>query len=563
MNEIAELVRQTVAAGLQRKSVTTCARWAEKYRVMGNPFPGPFSFDHHPWLYGMHMCEAEKAIGQKAAQMGFTEWAMNTAFFYMDVKGMDVLYVLPTSSDASDFSAGRFDPALELSPHLQNFFADVNNVGLKRAGSNMLYVRGSGSRSQLKSIPTPVIIFDELDEMPKESIALAEERQSGQLEHKTLGLSTPSIEDFGVNAEYKNTTQEEYTFKCPHCNRRTELSFPDCLVVTGESLVDPKVKDSYIKCKECDVKLDHSEKINFLREKEFGGTGEWVPRFSDRDIRGFHISQLYSMVKAGTPYMLALAVLKARLDPTRAQELWNSKLGLCFEADGARITEKQIADAIGRYYKGPMINGSTIRTMGVDVGSVLHIVVKEFSFSDVWMPAMSINDLATARVLYEGTTSGKVENDQSDFGEARQIFEDYRVHGCVVDAEPERREALRFAQSLWGRVLLCDYLFSQAGREASVNEDEASIKVNRTAWMDVSLGRFRNGSISIPVDTSLTYKRQLREPVRVYKEDKRGNKFGVYENVGPDHFAHADTYAEIALPLAASLARNQDITELY
>ena len=91
----------------------------------------------------MHDAEERKIVGQKAAQMGYTEWAMNMTFFHMDVKGQDVLYVLPSSDDASDFSAARFDPALEDSEHLRNLFSNVNNVGLKRAGHSTLYVRGS------------------------------------------------------------------------------------------------------------------------------------------------------------------------------------------------------------------------------------------------------------------------------------------------------------------------------------------------------------------------------------------------------------------------------------
>lgn len=165
MSTLTELIAEQVASGLKRKSVTSCSRWAETYREMGTPFPGPWRFDHHPWLLEMHDAEEDLLIGQKAAQMGYTEWAMNTAFFSMDIFGYDVLYILPSSDDASDFSSGRFDPALELSPHLRNFFADVNNVGLKRAGNNILYVRGSRSRSKLKSVPTPVMIYDEVDEM--------------------------------------------------------------------------------------------------------------------------------------------------------------------------------------------------------------------------------------------------------------------------------------------------------------------------------------------------------------------------------------------------------------
>jgi len=121
---------------------------------MGQPFPGPWSFKYHPWAKGMHDCTAEIMVGQKGAQLCYTEVGLNKSYYNIDVLGNSVLYVLPASTpDAADFSTSRFDPALELSPHLASLFSDVKNIGHKRAGSANLFIRGSRSRNQLKSIP--------------------------------------------------------------------------------------------------------------------------------------------------------------------------------------------------------------------------------------------------------------------------------------------------------------------------------------------------------------------------------------------------------------------------
>src|SRR5690606_15482996 len=198
-------------------------------------------------------------------------------------------------------------------------FADVNNVGMKRAGSTTLYVRGSHSRSKLKSIPTAVIVFDELDEMPKASVALAKERQSGQFQTLTLFLSTPTIEDAGINLEFKLSTQEYYYFRCPGCSRFITLNEDESLVVTGETLTDPRISESYYQCTLCKKKLLHEEKPEFLKAKKFGGTGQFIATNTDRDARGFHVSQFYSSAKIGHPAEMAQAYLRAKLDPTYAQ----------------------------------------------------------------------------------------------------------------------------------------------------------------------------------------------------------------------------------------------------
>ena len=65
---------------------------------MGNPFPGLWTFDHHPWLREMMDSEDQFCVGQKAAQMGFTEVALNRSFYKLDIKKVSVLYILPSKS---------------------------------------------------------------------------------------------------------------------------------------------------------------------------------------------------------------------------------------------------------------------------------------------------------------------------------------------------------------------------------------------------------------------------------------------------------------------------------
>lgn len=349
-------------------------------------------------------------------------------------------------------------------------------------------------------------------------------------------------------------------FQCPSCSRFIEMSFPECIVITAESLTDPRIEESYYKCSLCDAKLHHENKIDFLRHKERGGNAHFVPTNTESRGRGFHINQMYSMAKAGKPDRLAFAYLMSLTDPTYEQEFFNSKLAKCHAVEGAKVTDEHLTKCTGQYKKGTTSNVSTIVTMGIDVGAVLHIVIREWFFDNPYpTPGLSINDIATSRILYEGTSSGKMD----DFDEAEELFKQYGCITGIVDAEPERRAALQFAQKLYGRILLCDYMFSQQGKEATVNEDECSIKVNRTAWMDLSLGRYKNQTTQIPVDASLQFKTQIKEPVRIYKEDKWGGKYGVYESVKADHFAHADTYAEIALGFGVSIATNQDIHGMY
>ena len=547
MHHLTKLLGHRIASGLKRKSITRCSQWAEYYRVMGSPFPGKWSFLHHPWAKEMHDCDSDMMVGQKAAQLAFTEVALNKSFYAIDIHGVNVLYVLPAATpDAKDFSTSRFDPALEASAHLKNLFTDVKNVGHKRAGNANLFIRGSRSRSQLKSTPAALIILDEVDEMNQKNISLVFERTSGQLNKQIVMISTPTIDKYGVNFHYRQTSQEHYFFKCPHCSKWTELTWPDCLVITAEGLLDASIINTYLKCRECNHSLDHNTKIDWLSLDN----AKWVASYTDRMARGFHINQMYSMTVE--PYEIAQSYFRAQRDPADEQEFYNSKMGITHTVEGAKITENMIKDCFGDYTSLDTSPSNTLITIGIDVGTWLHYEVDQWIL-DGSVSSADVNIVANCRVLKQG----KLKH----FEELDDLLRKYKATFCVIDANPERRKAFEFAQRFYGYVRLCFYGRGVASKQIKYSaDDELTMTVDRTSWMDMSLGRFKSKNIVLPRDTDMEYREQIMAPVRIYEKDSDGNPTGKYvtghEN---DHYAHARTYAEIALQSAVSLARNENI----
>ncbi len=546
---LAALIAERVAAGLQRKSLTKCSRWAEKCRVMGKPYPGPWSFTHHPWLREMHDSEAELNIGQKSAQMGYTESVLNITFFNIDVKGVDCLYVLPAKTpDAGDFSAARFDPALELSKHLSTIFSEVKNVGHKRAGTTNLYIRGSRSRAGLKSVPVGGVILDELDEMTQANVELALERTSGQVEKWVWMISTATIEGYGINKRFIDSSQSHFYFSCPSCRKQIELKFPESLVITAEDPEDPKVKDSHLICTECEATLAHQSKPDWL------AGGKWVEHVANRDSKGWHINQLYSCTVS--PEAIAKLYLQSLHDKAAEQEFWNSKLGLPHAVDGARVTDKNIDEARGEHDRGRTApRPNTVITMGIDVGSWLHYEIDEWILPQ-YASGSDINLYSRCRVLHYD----KVRS----FEELYSIMPFWGVHFAVIDAQPEKRKALEFANKFHGRVRLCWYPNGISGKTISENQEEMSVSVDRTTWLDLSLGRFHRGKpwLTLPNEVNLEYRTHIKALVRIYEKDKNDNPIGRYvKGSDQDHYAHARNYAEIALPLAAGLGSSSDIIQ--
>lgn len=550
MSTIAKAFMERLGAGIQRKSISTPSRWALQYRIMGSPFPGPFSFKYHPWLREMHDSQAPENSGQKSAQMGYTENLLDIAFFTNDIKQRDVLYVLPNKTpDASDFSASRFDAAVELSAHLKALYSDVKNIGHKRAGAANMYIRGSQAKAGLKSVPVSVLLLDEVEEMNQDNIPLAYERLSGQMEKLIWAISTASIAGVGINKIFSRSSQEHFFFKCPCCSRQVEFRWPDSLVITGDELDDPKLVNSHLICTECKNKLHHEAKYEYLQ------SGLWVPSFPDRVQlhRGFYVNQMYSSTVS--PFELAVAFIKGRSDQTSEQEFFNSKMGLPHEAKGARLSDGEIRACIGDHLSGPRYTAGKIVTMGVDQGRVCHYEIDEWTIGQ--FHGNDANTRAHCKVLEVGTTKS--------FDDLDKLMSKFGIHACVIDAHPERRTAFAFASRFFGYVWMAFYGNGVNGKQIHLNETEEGepmITVDRTSWMDAALNRFRGERkrISICKDAGPEYTEHLKAPVRVNKMDQNGNPVARYMNDKADHYAHARTYSEIAFKQAVQAASHQDIT---
>jgi len=551
MSDLTNIFCEALVDGMQSRTMTTCSRWATRRRVMGEPFPGAYGFVHHPWCKEIHDSKASYNSAMKAAQMGITEIAINRAFYTVDVLHKDVLYVLPTLNNASDFAKARFNSALLYSPYLQRLFTSTNTISLKQAGGTNLYIRGSRGDANLKSVPVSTLILDEVNEMDQKQIWLALERLSGHIEKSVWAISTPTVPKYGIHKLFQQGTQEHFVFKCPHCKRWTELIWPDCIEIVGEVVSDPRCRESYLKCKECGHKLDHKTKVDWLNFDNC----KWEGTIScDPDHRSFQINQLYSFTVS--PGEIVVAHFRGLGDEAALVEFHNSKLGQPYIPAGGLVTDTELENVVGTHLKNdprPNIGGDRCICMGVDQGKLNHVVIVEFFFDQY---NQDLNAAAFGRLLWEGTVPG------DNFEELDRLMREWQVLGCVIDADPQINDARRFARRFHGYVSLCRYRRGCTGKEIQVSEEEGGAPIatcDRTNWLDATLGRFHNNRIQIPADVSMEFRDHMKNVVRTYEKDGLNNPRAVYINTGADHFVHALTYAEIALPLAAGVVTGRDI----
>lgn len=505
---------------------------------MPHPFRGPLKFDRFPWQPEILNVDEGIVTVKKAAQIGFSVAGMIRALYIINEKVEDVLYVLPTAGLAGDFSQGRLDALTDLSPHLKGMWGKTNKVGLKITNQNAsLYIRGSVSDRGLVSVPISTAIIDEYDRCADNTYDLVTERLSGQ-EHKYLfSLSTPTLPEFGIDKQYRQGTMEEFFFRCPSCGKFETLRFPDNVAIYGDYPGDPESEKSYYFCTQCNNKLPHEGKKDWLKE------AEWVAqRTNVKGHRSFHINQMFSSTV--TPAELVNGHHKAQLSDLAAIEFKNQKLGESHISEGARVTDSIIDECYDKSYRigqDRPEQADRLICMGVDVGTFLDCWIAEFEYTSD--PKNMPYENSRQRLLQVTRIPSE------DWNALANLMREWQIRHACIDFQPDTVNARRFCRQFKGYASMVAYRRGTVGNEIKETKDEQGVPcltVDRTVFLDLALGRFHKKKITVPAGFHGVAREHLKAPIRTYELDELGLPRGVYKSIADDHLAHAAAYCEIA-----------------
>jgi hypothetical protein len=501
--------------------------WTAAHRVIAGR---EFDFTDHEYLKGLYLEEGPHVVIRKAAQMGASEYAISRAIHFAACKGGSVIYFFPSDHDVAEFSQDRFGPAIEQSEYLAALVRNTDTVGLKHIGEGSIHFRGTRSPTRMKSVPADFLVFDELDEMKPASIELARKRLGHSQWGWELALSTPSLPGYGIDAAFVETDQRFWLLKCAHCNSWWCLE--DLFLEHHGSPADPRSEICFVKgpagaenlvCMKCGKPLDPA-------------LGAWVAKY-ERPAHGYQLSKFASVIisererKAGASTKPAALLADWRRTQFPA-EFYKSELGLPYLAADGGLREEDLLALVGAYAQ---TNSGKGCVMGVDQGSGLHIVVKE--------PHES-GRVFTVRVHHEPAAD-------ATFTHLDYFMDAFDVRACVVDAQPGQHAARDFANRYPGRVYLAYYGTTQKGLAdwGYDKEHTPTVTIGRTEAFDAWRDTYQKDTHRLPrVEDELTeYVKEMTNILRTVIEDPQtGGKRAIWIKRGPDHFAHADSYAEIA-----------------
>lgn len=496
-----------MASPATRATTEPLAGWAQKrIRLEGKPF----RFDGHEYLRTIYNDTAQHVVLSKAAQIGGTTWAILRAI-HSCVMGLSGMYFFPTRTDVLEFSRSRVGPLLQQNPFLGRLITDTDTVGLKRIGTAYLYLRGMQSTVGMKSVPADWLVFDELDEASPEAKSLARERLAHSDYKRIVELSNPSLPDYGIDAAYAQSDQRDWFVRCAGCGQWSSpvQEFPTRLGHEVRIIQEREDGTAFLACPKCAEPLGLDD-------------GEWVPAFPDRSIHGYRISQLMSS-------KVDPAEILREYRTTRFPErFYNLKVGIAWADTQNRLDRAAVLACCG---EAGLLEGSDRScTMGVDTGSLLHVVVSR-----------RIQDSPDRReVIYIGT--------RQEYSELDELMKRYKVSRCVIDALPEIHATRAFAKRHLHRIFLNYFQESQRGA-FRWDTEEHLVYENRTEALDTSRQAIRERRVVLPRGGPVLqeFADHLAADVKQLVEDEEtGARAFRYVKTGTNHYSLAFTYDCIA-----------------
>ena len=464
----------------------------------------PFSFKHHEYLRDIYYDPSPRIVIRKAAQMGYSTYAILRSIHgcqFLYPKGS--LYLFPNKDEVTDFSKTRFKRFLAENPVISRNISDTDTAHVKQIGKAFLYLRGARTRVGLKSIPVDEVIYDEYDEMEPKMVELAEHRLDHSLEKRVLKLSTPTIPEYGIDAELTYSNQKQWFIPCKYCGEKTclEDEFPKC--IEQREGIWKRV------CKNC-------------KREIFPADGSWEAKNPGSDISGYYISQLNSH------FVSLQEIMKKWELGENISELYNSILGLPYSEPGHRLMREEVLSLCGKHLQQTNDPGPT--SMGIDTGKELHVVIGK-KISNV-----------ISHIIY----TGKHRN-WEDLG---NLMTDFNVMTCVIDGLPHTQDARDFADKHRGKVFLRMAYNPLTMGIVTWNYEDFTVKANRTETLDHSHNLILGRRVVLPrrsrdVEEFAEHCEAITKK-NIIDEDTKVQKAKWFNTNKPDHYRHAFNFWAMA-----------------
>jgi hypothetical protein len=488
------------------------------------------------------LCDESKLLAVlKCSQVGFSTISIFKTAYHNIKYGHNVIYTLPTDSDAQEFAKAKTNLIIANNPTIQGFMVDdsLHTKSFKTLdGSNtgFWFMKGTYGTSAAIMQTADILVKDEFDRSNQPVLNQYKSRITASHYGAEWEFSNPTFPSFGVDYTWQLSDQKHYIYWCPKCDHASYITFEPEGFDGGNTHHVCKERSEFV-CGSCNEVLDRRK-----AEKE------WVSKYQENKygISGYWISQMMA------PWITAPKLLREH--QLTLPDVWsNFFLGRPYASNSNTLDPSNIIKNVQYNDNGyVMKNPGKYRVLGVDVGGTID----NPHFHCVKGAEDGIDQIV------------KLQGEE----QLHNFMRMQNISMCVLDNAPYPEIAVRLTKAFPGKVWRCVFDYNDKRKELYESDYKTRIvNVHRTRLFDRVVDGYITGERKVfiegmeptlsamgggeslckhwkaqrKVGTSGETK-QLNNDNKDLKFDRIGDAVPMWINDGPDHFSLADIYNQLS-----------------
>lgn len=520
-------------------SLSNLSSWIEKYlRLEGRKFDmsGRYSFQKRI------VNDTSRVVNTiKCAQIGLT--TATIAYFLAAMatqRKFNVVYALPSQTDASKIVTTKIDPIINESSRLRQL-ADKNvaTVELKQIGNNFLFCRGAKSETAALSISADCLVADEIDRSDPNVLKQFRSRLQASELAIIKQFSTPTIDGVGISKEAEVSRRYRSFAKCYCCGHvwlpsyHTDMKVPgytaDISEITRTNIQTLDWKSAHWNCPSCgkDPQL-HPSRLQWVCENE---SESW-------EASTYYVNPVVCCEVLKPAYLV-----RTSTEFNTRSEWLNQVLGETSTENDEQIVRQDIEESFCQ-----SLDSTEMHYLGADMGLLCHVAIGRRTQAGELL------------IVHRETVP------VSNFIQRRsELMKQYRIAVSVMDVFPYTQTVMQ----------ICDYdvnaygctfstgnspeLFTIQEKVADADEGKLNlrlVKANRTRALDEILTLFKEKRIltarvsDSEDDKFLSHVLSMKR-VQVFVKDEL--QFSWKKTNGEDHMMFAIMYLNLATLLRGTV----------
>lgn len=565
-NDLSLLAERLRARSDTKTSIETLDKVVEKYGMVEGE---QFSFDGHEFQREIIRDTASRQAIRKCSQVGLSEVLVQKIIAMLSVlHHKRIILTLPTRDMAAKFSKDRVDGLIDQSEFYSGMVVKANNsASQKKIGSSMLYIAGTFGDTGAISVPAEIVVSDEIDFSNPDVLGKLSSRLRHAKEDKYgfkgvhIKFSTPTVDDYGVDAEFKQGDQKYYHCKCSSCHRDVVPDFLNDFIIPGYNGGYPNDYNPARGCSHTGADHHDGKEISALQRIDFSRpqydfSASWIAcphcradlwsdlcdptRRSWIALNPTAIQSSYQVYPWDVPkYNTPASIIRQFLGYNRVEDFYNFVIGIPFTSpDNAFIVSDlhmmNCNNAPLYQYPTHVVPKSPRLIAGMDVGKTCHLSIGYRSGGQTY-------------VVWNEEIEESLESPAAPVVLERLEF--FNVKMLCVDAGPSFTLVNQLINEAPKGTTVCavEYARSVPGVSiVSANPDTHVVKADRTKTLDNLKDNHNAQRIHYTRQYAQAIFSHLKALKRISQMNERGEMVVRYVKSGADHWGHSLNYLNIA-----------------